>query len=171
MNGRAGLLVSALVFAPAAAAEEPPAGPAAELEVLENFVGTWKVTVRTRRPEASVVTYTETYAWDLGGHFLRGDSGTKSDGTRDVVFATYDRPSRGYPFWIFSSTGAWYYLAPGNWDPGKRTLTWKNPPALQINYHSRCEFPDSTTRRCESLVKDWKGAVLLDQQATAVRQR
>lgn len=171
MKWQAGLLGPALVLASVAGAEDLPAGAAAGLEVLEQFVGTWRVTVRTRRPKPSVVTYTETYAWDLGGHFLRGDSGTKSDGTRDVVYATFDQASRGYPFWIFSSTGAWYYLAPGRWDHGKRTLTWENPPALQINYRSRCEFPDSTTRRCESLVKDWKGSVLLDQEATALRQR
>ncbi|MBT0963578.1 DUF1579 family protein [Denitromonas iodatirespirans] len=156
----------------AAAGTVSAAGPPApELAVLDQFVGTWAVTVKVRAPQALVVTYTENYRWDLDGHFLHGDSGVKSDGTRDIVIATYDAPGQGYPFWIFSSTGAWYYLAPGSWDARRRTLSWENPPSLPISYRSHCTFPDRNTRHCQTVVKDWKGSVLLDQDATAVRRR
>lgn len=147
------------------------AEPAVQLQVLGRFVGTWQVTTEVRRPKRAVVTHTETYSWDLGGHFLHGDSGIKSDGTRDLVFATYDQASGGYPFWIFSSSGAWFYLAPGKWDEAKRTLTWENPPSLSLTYRSRCVFPDRDTRHCEAQVSDWKGTVVLDQRATAIRRR
>lgn len=118
-----------------------------------------------------MLTFTETYQWDLGGHFLHGDSGIKSDGTRDLVIATYDEPGKGYPFWIFSSSGVWYYLAPGRWDEDSRTLTWQNPPSQPLSYLTRCSFPDRNTRHCEAVIKDWKGTVLLDQKATAIRRR
>lgn len=157
---------------PTASAQAPPAADIAlKLKVLERFRGTWDVTVRTHQPQAAVVTYTETYDWVLGGHFLRGDSGRKSDGSQDIVFATYDAATDGYPFWIFTSSGAWFYLAPGSWDAASRSFVWKNPPQLSTSYLSRCEFPDERTRRCHSLVKDWKGTVLLDQEASAVRRR
>lgn len=162
------------LFAPTAGAQMPaPLTPeiSAKLKVLDVFGGTWDVTVRTRLPKPTVVTYTETYTWALDRRFLHGDSGRKSDGTQDLVMATYDQPSGGYPFWIFSSSGAWVYLAPGVWDESSRTMAWKNPPNVGITYLTRCVFADAKNRRCTTLVKDWKGGVLLDQEASAVRRR
>jgi hypothetical protein len=143
----------------------------AKLKVLDMFRGTWDVTVRTRLPKPGVVTSSETYTWALDQRFLHGDSGRKSDGTQDLVMATYDQPSDGYPFWIFSTSGAWIYLAPGVWDEAQRTMVWKNPPNVAVTYLTRCVFPDTKSRRCSTLVKDWKGSVLLDQEASAVRRR
>ncbi len=157
--------------APMAVAQAPSPEIAARLKVLDVFLGSWDVTVNIRQPTPAVVTYTETYEWALGGHFLRGDSGTKSDGTRDLVIATYDAATDGYPFWIFSSSGAWYYLEAGAWDEGSRSLTWKNPPQMNLWYLTRCVFPDDRTRHCSALVKDWKGTVLLEQETSAVRRR
>ena len=143
---------------------------AAKLKVLDVFRGTWNVTVRIRQPKPSVVTYTETYEWSLERRFLRGDSGRKSDGTQDLVMASYDQATGGYPFWIFSSSGTWIYLPPGSWDEATRTMSWKNPPNNPVSYLTRCVFPDANSRRCSSWVKDWKGTLLLDQEATAVRR-
>ncbi|MEO8805110.1 MAG: hypothetical protein ABI433_03455 [Burkholderiaceae bacterium] len=170
----ASIVLATSLFAPAAGAQMPaPLTPeiSAKLKVLDVFSGTWDVTVRTRLPKPAVVTYTETYTWALDRRFLHGDSGRKSDGTQDLVMATYDQPSGGYPFWIFSSSGAWTYLAPGQWDATSRTMVWKNPPNIPITYLSRCEFPDAKSRRCSTFVKNWTGAVLLDQEASAVRRR
>jgi uncharacterized protein DUF1579 len=143
---------------------------AGKLDVLDRFRGTWDVTVKTRQPKASVVTYTETFGWILEHRFLRGDSGRKSDGTQDVMMTTYDQPTGGYPFWIFSSSGAYIYLAPGTWDETSRTFLWKNPPGAPVEYVSRCVFPDNKVRRCTSTVKDWKGKVLLEQEVSAARR-
>lgn len=143
---------------------------AERLNVLDRFRGTWDVTLKTQQPKPSVVTFTETYAWVLERRFLHGDSGRKSDGTQDVVWGTYDEANGGYPFWIFSSTGAWIYLAPGTWDAASRTMTWKNPPNSPVSYLTRCVFPDANTRRWTVLVKDWKGKVLLEQEGSAVRK-
>lgn len=170
----ASAVLCAGLFADTAGAQLPaPLTPeiSAKLKVLDVFRGTWDVTVRTRLPKPTVVTYTETYGWALDQRFLHGDSGRKSDGTQDLVMATFDQPSGGYPFWIFSSSGAWVYLAPGVWDEAGRTMVWKNPPNVAVTYVTRCMFPDVRSRRCTTLVKDWKGAVLLDQEASAVRRR
>lgn len=138
---------------------------------LENFVGDWDVHVRTLRPKPSEVRYTETYEWVLDGKFLRGQTGRKPDGTRDIIFATYDEQSQGYPFWIFSSSGSYSYLAPGTWDARALIMEWRNPAEFDIVYRSRCHFPDRNNRHCTLLVKDWKGTVLSELEWSAVRRR
>ena len=138
---------------------------------LDVFVGRWNVHVTTLQPQKSEVTYTEAYEWVLDGQFLRGQTGRKSDGTEDIIFATYDKQSKGYPFWIFSSSGSFTYLAPGTWDAGTLTMEWNNPAEFDIAYRSRCTFPDKNTRHCTLMVKDWKGTVLSEVEWSALRRR
>ena len=91
----ASAVLAAGLFAHTAGAQMPaPLTPeiTAKLKVLDVFRGTWDVSVRTRLPKPTVVTYTETYTWALDQRFLHGDSGRKSDGTQDLVMATYDQP-------------------------------------------------------------------------------
>ncbi len=140
------------------------------LAVLDRFAGTWDVTVTTRRPKPSVVTYTFTYTWVLDHRYLHGDTGIKSDGTQELVMFTYDQAARGYPLWIFYSSGPAFYLPPGIWEESSRTMTWKNAPSLTVSYLNRCSFQDATTEHCTVLVKDWRGAVLLEQDSVALRQ-
>jgi hypothetical protein len=142
----------------------------AEQDGLDRFVGRWDVSVHTLQPEESRVTYTEVYEWVLDRQFLRGQTGRKSDGTEDVIYATYDEQAGGYPFWIFSSSGTHVYLPPAIWDARTRILEWKNPGEWDISYRGRCSFPDEDTRQCNMIMKDWKGKVLLDQEWTAVRR-
>ncbi|MGH8676089.1 MAG: hypothetical protein ACREVG_17515 [Burkholderiales bacterium] len=126
--------------------------------------------MKIQRPRPAQVTYTETYDWVLDRRFMRGDSGRKSDGSQEIVMATYDPASKGYPFWIFSSSGSYTYLPPARWDEGGNAMEWKNPGGTDLNYSARCVFADSRTRRCSVLVKDWKGKVLLESEGTAVRR-
>lgn len=137
---------------------------------LDVFVGRWDVRVATLQPEKSEVTYTEVYEWVLGDKFLRGQTGRKTDGTEDVIYGTYDSQAEGYPFWIFSSTGTYVYLAPATSDARKRIMEWKNPTGWDISYRGRCSFPDDKTRHCTMIQKDWKGKVLLEQKWSAVRR-
>lgn len=157
-----GVLSAALsVVSPAASADT---------NVLDLFHGDWNVRVLTLQPIPAEVTYIESYKWVLDNKFIRGETRLKSDGTSDLIFATYDQQMKGYPFWIFSSTGSYTYLAPGKWDAGSRTLEWKNPPGWDVSYFSRCTFPDGMRRSCTVLIKDWKGKVLLEQEISAVRR-
>jgi hypothetical protein len=142
----------------------------ADQSVLELFLGQWNVRVRTLQPAPAEVTYVETYAWVLDRKFIRAETTQKSDGTSDVVFGTYDPKAQGYPFWVFSSTGSYSYLAPGKWDASRRILEWKNPPNWDVYYVARCRFPDRANRACTLLLKDWKGKVLLEQTIHAVRR-
>jgi len=147
-------------------------GPSARAEegALEKYIGRWDVRVKTRQPKKPDVTYIETYEWMLGRRFLRGTTEQKSDGTEDLFVLGYDAKVKGYPFWIFSSSGTYLSQAPGTWDARKRVMEWKNPPQWDISYSGRCVFPDDDTRRCTLIMKDWRGKVLLDQEATAVRR-
>jgi hypothetical protein len=136
---------------------------------LEGFVGNWDVHMKMLHPEKSESTYTETYEWVLDGKFLRGQTGQKSDGTQDIIFATYNKQEQGYPFWVFSSAGTYMYLAPATWNSQSRIMEWRNPPQLDISYQSSCNFPDKNSRYCTLIMKDWKGTVLKELTWSALR--
>lgn len=140
-------------------------------EVLDLFVGNWEATVKTTRPEEAVVTYRETYEWVLGRKFLLGKTRDKSDGFEDVIYATYDEQAKGYPFWIFSSSGSHLTLPAGKWNAKKRTLEFRNPPGfgLDITYRTQVVFADNE-RRWTVIIKDLMGKVLLEQEGNAVRR-
>jgi hypothetical protein len=148
------------------------AGPAARAQesALAKFVGRWDVRLKTLQPQKPDLTYIETYEWVLNGQFVRARTERKSDGTEDMIIAGYDPQTKGYPFWIFSSTGTYMYLAPATWDARNQIMEWKNPPQLDISYQGRCIFPDENTRRCTLIMKDWMGKVLLEQESSAVRR-
>jgi len=66
--------------------------------------------------------------------------------------------------------GATFYLAPGKWDEQTHSISWEAPAASPVSHKTRCTFVDERTRSCETIVKDWKGSVLLEQGYTAVRR-
>ena len=107
----------------------------------------------------------------LGEQFLQGKTEQKSDGGEDIVMGTYDPQSKGYPFWVFSSSGTYLYLAPASWDPRTRTMEWKSPPNSDLYYLTRVTFTDANTRQWTVLIKDWKGKILLQQRGEAMRRR
>lgn len=136
----------------------------ADPKVLELFVGHWDIHARTLQPEPATASYRERYEWVLDGHFIRGETGRKADGSRDIIFATYDAQARGYPFWVFSSSGTYLYLPPATWNERRRTMEWENPKGFDINYRSRCHFPDRNNRLCSLIMEDWKGKVLMEHE-------
>ena len=142
----------------------------AQDNALEKFVGRWDVRVKTLQPQKTEVTYIEAYEWTLDRKFVKARTEGKSDGTEDMVVGGYDAKTNGYPFWIFSSSGTFMYLAPGSWDARSKTMEWKSPPLFDVAYLGRCTFPDENTRRCTLLLKNWYGKVLLEQETTAIRR-
>lgn len=163
---RAALAATALAIAGPAGADDL----AARLKVLDAFGGTWAVTATTLRPAKAVTTSTTTNRWVLEGRFMQGDSGRKSDGGHDLSMMTYDPTTRAYPLWIFFANGTVFYLVDGRWNEATRTMTWKAPPNTQGSYEHRCTFPDAASFRCQSIAKDWRGAVLFELETTATRR-
>lgn len=150
------------------AAGAPFHSPASD-EVLDVFLGQWRVSVNQLQPEPQQLSYTETYRRELDGAYIRGETSRKPDGSRDIVFGTYDKVADGYPFWIFSSTGSYSYLAPATWDARRKVMSWKNPAQFDISYRSWCDFSNPDLRSCYMMVKDWKGKVLSEMEWTAAR--
>ena len=144
-------------------------GACASDQVLDVFLGHWRVTVNHLQPEQLEVSYTETYTRELDGAYIRGETSKKPDGSRDMVFATYDDNAGGYPFWVFSSTGSYTYLPPATWNARKQIMNWRSPAQFDISYRSWCDFSDPDLRSCYLMVKDWKGKVLNEMSWTAAR--
>ena len=164
----------ALPVIPLALAQNRSANSAelsAALKVLDRWRGRWNVSLTTTQPQASTVKSTTTNAWTLGDRFLQGDSGAKSDGTHDMSMMTFDAVARSYPLWIFTSSGVVFYLGGGQWDEASRTMQWDSPINVTASYRYRCQFPDDDSYRCHSLVRDWKGKVLLELETRATRAR
>lgn len=143
---------------------------AEKLRVLDQFRGTWNVTINTLKPERSVVSYEQRNAWVLGDRYLQGDSGVKSDGSQSQSLMTYDPATSAYPLWIFFSNGVVFALPSGEWNEATRTMVWKSPPNLLGSYTYTCVLPDNRTHRCNSVAKNWAGKVLLEQDIVAVRR-
>lgn len=163
VSGVTGLRAESLVLA---------ASPlAAHQQVLQLYVGDWKIYSETLQPQRSTDAYDETYAWVLDRQFIQGSTGRRADGSQDLMVASYDSNQEGYPFWIFSSTGSSLHLAAGRWDGGKRTLTWQSPAGADVAYLCRCQFPDNSLRRCDLIVRDPSGEVLLERSWRAERKR
>jgi hypothetical protein len=142
----------------------------ADLQVLDMFAGNWDIDAETVQPRPGTARYSERYEWVLDGKFIRGETGRKADGSKDIVFGTYDAQADGYIFWIFSSSGSFIYLPPGTWDERRRTMEWRNPKGFDLNYRSSCRFPDRDNRYCDLIMKDWKGEVVLELKWHAVRR-
>jgi Protein of unknown function (DUF1579) len=158
---RTWLVVACCVAAPAARADD---------DGLDLLVGRWEARVETLLPQPAELTYTETYRWVLDGKFLEGRTTGRTDGFEDIIYGTYDPQTDGYPFWFFSSSGTYLYLAPGTWDARTRTFEWKNPANSDVSYLTRVVFPDARTRHWTIVIKDWKGKVLVQQEGHAVRR-
>jgi hypothetical protein len=151
----------------AGAAGAAPAN-AARLAVLDRFAGTWDVTATTRLPKASVVKTSFVWAWTLDRHFLRGESGIKSDGSQELQVFGHD--AGGYSLWIFYSSGAAVNLARGEWNEATATMAWKNAPTDPILYTSRCSFEGAATMRCSTQVKNLSGKLVIDVESVALRR-
>jgi uncharacterized protein DUF1579 len=143
----------------------------ADDNALAKYIGRWDVRVKNLQPKGPDVTYIENYQWVLQRKFIRATTEGKSDGTEDLIVAGYDPKTKGYPFWIFSSSGTYVYLPSAAWDARQRIMTWENPPQMDITYRLRCIFPDDNNRRCTLITKDWKGKVLIEQESSAVRRK
>jgi Protein of unknown function (DUF1579) len=142
----------------------------AQDNVLDKFVGRWDVRVKTLQPQKPDLTYIEIYEWMLDRRFVRARTEGKTDGTEDMIVVGYDPKTNGYPFWIFSSSGTFLFLAPGTWDARNRIMEWKSPPLLDVSYQARCTFTDDSNRRCALVLKNWLGKVLLEQDSSAIRR-
>ena len=155
-------------------AEEGAVGPAPhppELRVLDRWRGSWDVEARRRVPQPATITYIDQYEWALGGRFIRGQAGPKSDGSASTSMATYDPQLNAYRFWSFDSSGLAFELIPAHWDEASRTMKWDGGLFSPVSITGRVQFVDDDTIRWSSLLKDWKRTVILDVEGTSTRRR
>jgi hypothetical protein len=142
---------------------------AAQLAVLDRFAGAWDVTATTRLPKPAVVKWSFVSTWTLDHHFLRGESGIKSDGSQELQ--VFGHEAGGYSLWIFYSSGLSVTFPRGEWNEATATMTWKNAPADTILYTSRCTFEGAATMRCSTQVKDLSGKLKIDVESVALRRK
>ena len=165
-----GLVLVSSLLGPAATAQSKRALPDAARAVLDRFAGTWDVTLTVKKPEPAVVTYTATSVWVLDHHFLRGESGVKSDGSQELWMFTYDPAARTYPLWVYYSSGLVAYLQHGEWDGSTGTMSWKSGAVDPIQFKTRCSFEGAALLRCSTQVTGGLGVTGIDYDSVARRR-
>jgi hypothetical protein len=165
-----GLVLVSGLLGPAASAQSKRALPDAARAVLDRFAGTWDVTLTFKKPQPAVVTYTFTNVWILDHHFLRGESGVKSDGSEELSMFTYDPAAQTYPLWVYYSSGLVAYLQHGEWDGSTGTMSWESGAVDPIQFKSRCSFEGADLLRCSTQVTGGLGATGIDFDSVARRR-
>jgi len=152
----------------------PPAGP--EARIIDKWRGTWDVKAMRKYPQpAGAVTYTETFEWVLDGRFLHSETSRKSDGSKEggksMSMFWYDILTKSYRYVIFDAGGFGIELPPPGWNEATQTMEWTSGMFSPISYTGHATFSDRDTIRWKSLLKDWKGTVVLEIEGTSVRRK
>jgi hypothetical protein len=154
--------------------QTPPGGafPAPELKVVEKWRGSWDVRATRRQPQpVQEVSYVETFDWILDRRFLRSETSRKSDGGVSMTMFWFDILTKTYRLELFDATGLAVELPPPTWNEGTQTMEWKSGLFTPISYTGYATFRDRDTMRWKSLLKDWKGTVILDLEGTSIRRK
>jgi hypothetical protein len=148
----------------------PPPRP--EFQIVDKWRGTWDVKATRLQPQPpTVVTFVETFEWILDGRFLRSETSRKSDGNKSMSMIWYDINTKVYRFVIFDSTAFAVELPPPTWNEGTQTMEWKSGLFSSVSFTGRVTFTDRDTMRWKSVLKDWKGTVVLDLEGTSIRRK
>jgi len=146
--------------------------PGPEFKIIEKWRGTWDVKATRRQPlPAQEVSYVETFDWVLDGHYLRSETSRKSDGGKSMSMFWFDRLTKTYRFVMFDALGLAVELPPPTWNESSQTMEWKSGLFTPLSYTGYATFKDPDTIAWKSLLKDWKGTVILDLEGTSVRRK
>ena len=146
--------------------------PGPESKIVDRWRGTWDVSATRRQPQpAGAVTYSETFEWILDGRYLRSETSRKSDGGKSMSMVWYDITTKSYRFVIFDSAGLAFELPPPTWNESKQTMEWNTGLFAPVSYTGYAAFTDRDTIRWKSLLKDWKGTVILDLEGISTRRK
>jgi hypothetical protein len=143
-----------------------------EFKIIDKWRGTWDVRVTRRQPQpVQEVTYVETFDWVLDGRFLRSETSRKSDGGKSMSIFWFDMLTKTYRLVIFDASGLAVELPPPTWSNSTQTMEWKSNLLAPTSYTGYATFKDQDTIQWKSLLKDWKGTVILDIEGKSIRRK
>lgn len=148
------------------------ASPGPEFNVLDKWRGTWDVKATRRQPQpAQESSYVETFDWVLDNRYLRSETSRKSDGGMSMSMFWFDMVTKSYRLAIFDASGLAIELPPPTWSEKTQTMEWRSGLFTPTSYTGSATFADRDTIRWKSLLKDWKGTVILDLEGTSIRRK
>jgi hypothetical protein len=152
----------------------PP--PPEELRVLEGRVGQWTSQWEFRKSlqhkEGFKATGAATGQWLHNRHFIRMEGTTIGAKYREEssVLYGYDARKKCYRRWLFTSGGLGSE-AEGNWDEGKKTMTWRPLNLPPGTTGSITEVSDKDRVETTVLLKRDDGQVVLDLTIVGTRKK
>jgi hypothetical protein len=150
--------------------KEAPPGP--EMGVVAKWRGTWDVKSTRRHPQPTQeVIYVETFDWILDGRYLRSETSRKNDGGKSMSIFWFDMFTKSYRWVIFDASGLAVELPPPKWNESDQTMEWKGGILAPTSYTGYATFKDPNTIQWKSLLKDWRGTVILEVEGTSTRRK
>lgn len=165
---RMGVLVVALVYAAPVLAEKPgPMKGFPELEVLNQYVGTWDVTVRAGTVD--ILVGEAKSEWILDGRYLQQMASLQpQDGSTAYNFKTlmtYDNERKKYRSWTFVNNGS-TSEAEGVWDAKAKVLKWTSRKDEKSNLvTTTADFSQPGIEKVKIVTTNPKGAVASEMSA------
>ena len=167
------LLVLAAMMVSLAKAEDPPKR-AAELQVLDHFVGTWDIEVTIKQPGQREITNkgVETRKWSHGGKFVVFENGSleSEENSEFHMLVTYDPATKTYPGVMMFGPGR--SIVTGTWDAATSTMTFNGKsPEDGGTFVFKNRFPDKDHSESSGILKNGKGEVFMEQTQKQTRRK
>ena len=163
-------VVAAAITAHANAQDEPKRSP--ELQVLDQFVGTWDlhVTLKPAQGDATTEKTSEIRKWSLGGEFVQFENPQTEnpDAPEFHMLLTYDARTKSYPGIL--TTGPSRSLVDGGWDEKSKTMTFKGTFTGGGTFDFKNQFLDNGNIKTSGVIKDASGKIVLERSDTQVRR-
>tara|TARA_B100001013_G_scaffold195608_1_gene118250 strand:+ start:340 stop:873 length:534 start_codon:yes stop_codon:yes gene_type:complete len=136
--------------------------------ILDQCTGNWEITVMLKPSllisKQKQYTQTKTVKWIVNGHFQQT---TNSDESR--VITHYDKDSKAYHLYSFASSDGKFSFWKGKWNKKLKTMTWVIQAGGYIEGSLVEIFEDVDTIKTTMLLKDARGAVLLNVETRQER--
>ena len=164
-------VVAAAITAPATAQDEPTRSP--ELQVLDQFVGTWDlhVTHKPAQGDANTEKTSEIRKWSIGGEFVHFENPKTEnpDAPEFHMLLTYDARTKSYPGIL--TTGPNRSLVDGVWDGKSKTMTFTGTFSGGGTFDFKNQFLDNGNIKASGVIKDASGKIVFERSDMQVRRK
>jgi hypothetical protein len=165
------LVFSAIVLSSSAEADDA-AKRSPELQVLDNFVGTWDVKVTVKPAEQEAVTFegVSHRKWSRGGKFVLFDDPGQEEELHLPI--TYDPKSRTYPGVIINGVnGENTGVVTGTWDEDTKTMHFLIGNTNKTKYRGTHRFIRRDYAEASGKVTNADGDVLVELSFKQTRRK
>lgn len=152
---------------------DEPIAKAAEIQVLDRYVGTWNETVVFNPAvwisEKTTLSTTTKRQWILNGTMIE-NKGAWTPQAEFLHLMTFDQSKNEYRQWYYDKDNLVPQESHGKWDAATQTFTFTGTLGNGIKTSSQQHFADKNNFTWTMVAKDDAGKVVLDMEGKCVRK-